>query len=103
MIVPTYHPALRENVPNYPPPAMLVGKLAVDPSMQGRGLAKRLLRPAFENALKLSQNMEIYAVIVDAIDEQAKEFYKKCRFLEYQDTPFSLFIQISKIKQAANW
>jgi len=47
--------------------------------------------------------MEIYAVIVDAIDEQAKEFYKKCRFWEYLDTPFSLFIQISKIKQAANW
>ncbi len=47
--------------------------------------------------------MEIYAVIVDTIDEQAKEFYKKCLFLEYLDTPFSLFIQISKIKQAANW
>ena len=71
--------------------------------MQGRGLAKRLLRHAFENALKLSQNREIYAVIVDAIDEPAKEFYKKCRFLEYLDTPFSLFIHISKIKQAANW
>ena len=26
----SYHPALRENLPNYPPPAMLVGKLAVD-------------------------------------------------------------------------
>jgi len=47
--------------------------------------------------------MEIYVVIVDAIDEQAKEFYTKCRFLEYLDPRFSLFIQISKIKQAANW
>ena len=36
LIVPSYHPALRENLPNYPPPAMLVGKLAVDRSMQGR-------------------------------------------------------------------
>jgi len=71
--------------------------------MQGRASEKRLLRHAFENALKLSQNREIYAVIVDAIDEQAKEFYKKCRFLKYFDTPFSLFIQMSKIKQAANW
>ena len=71
--------------------------------MQGRGLAKRLPRHAFENALKLSQNREICAVIIDAIDEHAKEFYKKCRFLEYLDTHFSLFIPISKIKQAANW
>jgi hypothetical protein len=62
-----------------------------------------LITLGYANALKLSQNREIYAVIVDAIDEQAKEFYKKCRFLEYLDTPFSLFIQISKIKQAANW
>jgi len=53
--------------------------------------------------VKLSQNREIYDVIIDAIDEQAKEFYKKGRFLKYLDTPFSLFIQISKIKQAANW
>ncbi|WP_442933093.1 GNAT family N-acetyltransferase [Microcoleus sp. herbarium7] len=67
---------------------MLVGKLAVDRSMQGRGLGKRLLRHALENALNLSQNMGIYAVRVDAIDEQAKEFYKKCGFLEYQDTPW---------------
>jgi len=74
--------------------------------MQGRASGKRLLRHPFENALKLSQNREIYAVIVDAIDEQAKEFYKKCRFFEYLDPRFSLFIlfiQMSKIKQAANW
>ena len=56
--------------------------------MQGRASGKGLLRHAFENALKLSQNREIYAVIVDAIDEQAKYFYKKCRFLEYLDTRF---------------
>jgi len=62
-----------------------------------------LINQGYANALKLSQNIEIYAVIVDAIDEQAKEFYKKCRFLEYLDTRFSLFIQMSKIKQAANW
>jgi hypothetical protein len=47
--------------------------------------------------------MEIYAVIIDAIDEQTKEFYTKCRFLEYLDTRFLLFIPITKIKQAANW
>ncbi len=66
-------------------------------------LKLHLINLGYANALKLSQNREIYAVIVDAIDEQAKKFYKKCRFLEYLDTPFSLFIQIIKIKQAANW
>ncbi len=40
--------------------------------MQGRASGKRLLPHAFENALKLSQNREIYAVIIDAIDEHAK-------------------------------
>ncbi|NQE36201.1 hypothetical protein E5S67_03964 [Microcoleus sp. IPMA8] len=42
--------------------------------MQGRGLGKRLLRHAFENALNLSQNMEIYALRIDVIDEPAQEF-----------------------------
>ncbi|WP_445302371.1 MULTISPECIES: GNAT family N-acetyltransferase [unclassified Microcoleus] len=71
--------------------------------MQGRGLGKRLLRQAFENALNLSRNMEIYALRIDVIDEPAQEFYKKCGFLESLDTHFSLFILMSKIKHAANW
>lgn len=93
---------LLENLPHYPPPAMLIGKLAVDRSMQGRKLGTQLLLHAFENAIDLSQNMGIYGVRVDAIDEQVKEFYKKFGFLEYQTIPLALFLPIATIKKSLN-
>ncbi|MEP0770540.1 GNAT family N-acetyltransferase [Coleofasciculus sp. FACHB-SPT36] len=91
---------LRNKLPSYPTPAMLIGKLAVDKSMQGTGLGKKLLRHAFENAIDISQKVGVYAVRVDALHEQAKEYYKKRGFLELQDTPVSLFLPIETIKEA---
>lgn len=91
---------LRESLPRYPSPAILIGKLAVDQSRQGKGLGKRLLFHALENAVDVSQKVGVYAITVDAIDEEAKSFYKKYGFLEYQDTPLSLFISMTTIKRA---
>jgi GNAT superfamily N-acetyltransferase len=93
---------LRERLPGYLTPAILIGKLAVDLSVQGRGLGKRLLFHAFENVIDVSRKVGVYAVRVDAIDEAAKDFYKKFGFLELQDRPLSLFIRMETIKQALN-
>lgn len=94
---------LRERLPGYPIPAILIGKLAVDQAMQGRGLGKRLLIHAFENAIDVSEFLGIYAVKVDAIDEQAKEFYQKFGFREMSDTPFSLFLPLTIVKEVRNY
>lgn len=59
-------------LPRYPVPAMRVGKLAVDKSMQGRGLGKTLLMECLQRAVRLSSEVGIFAVIVDALNEQAK-------------------------------
>ncbi len=93
---------LRERLPGYLVPVILIGKLAVDRSMQGRGLGKRLLIHAVENAIRVSRIVGIYAVRVDAIDTQAKEFYKKFGFLELQEARLSLFVQIAAVEQALN-
>ena len=93
---------LREGIPKYPSPAILIAKLAVDRSMQGRGLGKQLLLHAFARAIDVSRIVGVYAVRVDAIDEEAKQFYKKFGFLELQDTPLSLFIRMETLKKAAN-
>ncbi|MFB2983871.1 GNAT family N-acetyltransferase [Microseira sp. BLCC-F43] len=91
---------LRVSLPRYPTRVILIGKLAVDRSMQGRGLGKHLLFHALENALNVSQKVEFFAVRVDAIDETAKEFYTKFGFRALPDIPLSLYLRIETFKQA---
>ncbi|NER25029.1 MAG: GNAT family N-acetyltransferase [Symploca sp. SIO1C2] len=80
-----------KRLPRYPLPAMLVGKLAVDKSRQGQKLGEELLINALDKALNLSEEVGIFAVRVDALDERAKSFYLKYGFQPFQDQPFSLF------------
>jgi GNAT superfamily N-acetyltransferase len=81
-------------------PALLIGRLAVDQSVQNCGVGKKLLRHAFECAVEISEKTGIYAVYAQAKDEKAKQYYKKCGFIEFQDEPLSLFLPIETIKAA---
>ena len=63
---------LRQSLPRYPIPAILIAKLAVDRSMQGRGLGKQLLFHALARAIDVYRIVGVYGVRVDAIDENAK-------------------------------
>ncbi|MGB5712102.1 MAG: GNAT family N-acetyltransferase [Waterburya sp.] len=81
-------------------PALLIGRLAVDRSSQSLGIGKKLLRHAFECAVEIADKTGIYAVYTQAKDEEAKRYYLKRGFIEFQDKPLSLFLPIETIKQA---
>ncbi|MBR8838984.1 MAG: GNAT family N-acetyltransferase [Stigonema ocellatum SAG 48.90 = DSM 106950] len=87
----------RRGLPRYPLPAMRLGKLAVDKSMQGGGLGKRLLINCFHRSLRLSSEVGIFALTVDAINEQAKQFYLKYGFIPFEDNELSVFIPMKTI------
>jgi GNAT superfamily N-acetyltransferase len=87
----------KKGMPAYPIPAFLVGKLAVDNSAKGQGLGGELLVDALLRAVKVAQEVGIFAVRVDAIDMKAKEFYLKYEFVQFQDKPLSLFLPIKTI------
>jgi GNAT superfamily N-acetyltransferase len=89
--------SLSKKLPKYPAPAMLIGQLAVDKSMQGRGLGEILLMHALSRAVRVSSEIGIYAVRVDAIDLESKEFYLKYGFVAFEDAPFSLLLPIATI------
>ena len=61
-------------------PVFLIGKLAVDRSVQGRGLGANLLRKALENVCAAAAAGGGRIVVVDAIDERAAGFYAKYGF-----------------------
>ncbi|WP_055075637.1 GNAT family N-acetyltransferase [Pseudanabaena sp. 'Roaring Creek'] len=87
----------RAKLPSYPIPAVLIGRLAVDRIWQGQGLGSRLLVDALMRALRISQEVGVYAVRVDALDVKAKEFYLRHEFLPFQDVELSLFLPIATI------
>ncbi len=87
----------RRGLPRYPVPAMLVVKLAVDKTMQGRGIGEELLLESLRKSLRLSSEVGIFAVKVDAKNESAKTFYLKYGFIPLENDPLSLFIPIASI------
>lgn len=88
-----------KGIPNYPIPAILIGKLAVDNLVKGQGLGGELLVDALLRTVKASQEIGIFAVRVDAIDLKAKQFYLNYEFIPFQDKPLSLFLPITTIKR----
>lgn len=61
---------LNKKLPKYPAPVMLIGQLAVDKKMQGKGLGKVLLMHALSRTVHISSEMGIFAVRVDAMDRE---------------------------------
>jgi len=90
---------IKKKLPAYPIPAALVGRLAVDSFCQGEGLGTELLVNALLRIVKASLEIGIYAVRVDALDENAKQFYLKHEFIMFEDSPLSLFLPLKTIKR----
>jgi predicted N-acetyltransferase YhbS len=89
--------SLKKGLPKYPAPAMLIGQLAVDRKVQGQGLGATLLMHALSRAVRVSQEMAIFAVRVDALDLPSQEFYLKYGFVPFQDAELSLLLPIKTI------
>lgn len=87
-------------LPQYPIPAVLIGKLAVDESTEGQGLGSRLLIDAFQRILIISEEVAVKVVLVEAIDEEAKSYYLHFGFIELPGHNLKLFLPIETIQQA---
>jgi len=72
--------ALVRKLPRHPIPAALIGRLAVDQRVHGRGIGRMLLADAVKRTLSVSDEIAIYAMVVDANDELAERFYRQFGF-----------------------
>ncbi|MGH9519557.1 MAG: GNAT family N-acetyltransferase, partial [Terriglobales bacterium] len=70
---------VRRNMPD-PVPAMVLGRLAVDRSCQGKGIGTGLLRDAVLRTLQAAEIAGIRVILVHAISETARRFYEKHGF-----------------------
>ncbi len=67
-------------------PVILLGRLARDKKYKGEGIGEFLLLDAFKRCYDVTLNLGCMAVIVDPIDERAKEFYLKYGFILLPDS-----------------
>ena len=79
---------------------ILLARLAVDQSVQGKGWGEGLLVDVIQRAIGLADKLGIHAIEVDAIDQQARAFYEKYGFNPLLDNEFHLFLPISTIQSA---
>ena len=89
--------ALVRKLPRYPVlPATLLGRLAVDEGRRGEGFGTMLLLDALRRCLR-SETASL-AVIVDAKDAAAAQFYEQHEFLRLPDLPNRLFKPMAEIE-----
>lgn len=89
---------LARKLPRYPQlPVTLLGRLAIDESMKGKGIGQFLLMDALRRSLDAAVNIAAMAVLVDAKDEAAEAFYRHFSFLPLQLQPRRLFLPMRTV------
>ncbi|WP_052055724.1 GNAT family N-acetyltransferase [Myxosarcina sp. GI1] len=77
--------SVAKKLPRYPRlPATMLGRLAVDINYQGRNFGKLMLVNALLKAYENTKTIAPIAVVVDAIDDKASNFYKKYGFVAFK-------------------
>jgi GNAT superfamily N-acetyltransferase len=87
----------RRNMPN-PIPVIILARLAIDSSCQGRGLGRALFRDAGLRTDRAADTLGIRGIIVHAISAEAKNFYLALGFNESPIDSMTLMITLNDLR-----
>lgn len=90
---------IRRNMPE-PIPVMILARLAVDRSRQGKGLGVGLLRDAVVRTLQAAAIGGIRALLVHAISDDARRFYERWGVVASPLDPMTLMISLADAERA---
>ena len=97
-IVPATMPrSIRTGQPPDPVPCLLLGQLATDLGWSGRGIGTGLLRHALARCVAGARLIGGRALVVNALDGEAAEFWRRRGFLPSKDDPLTLFRSLPDI------
>lgn len=91
---------LTKGLARHPAPIMLLARLAVATSWQGKGLGSGLLKDAMLRTLQAADIAGIRAFGVHAKDDAARSFYERFDFAPSPSDPYHLFRLLKDIRAA---
>lgn len=91
---------LEKSLSRYPAPVALLAHLTVDSRFQGQRFGVLLLFDALARSEKISRQMGLYAVVLDAREEPLVPFYARFGFrhAEGSEKPRRMYLKISEIR-----
>ena len=90
----------RKGQPRHPIPAVLLARLAVDTSLQGRRVGAWLLQDAMRRAVSASEAVGIRVLLVHALDDDARGFYVRWGFEPSPTDPLNLQMLFKDIRKS---
>ena len=91
---------VRKGLVRHPIPVILLARLAVDVSEQGRGLGATLLKDALTRVAAAADEIGARAVLVHAKDDDARNFYQRYDFEPSPTDPLHLFLLMKDLRVA---
>jgi len=83
-------------------PAALIGRLARDERVRGEGVGDLLLADAVRRAIGASRSLAVFAIVVEARNEEAAAFYRDFGFAPFPSRPLRLFMPMSEAAEAVS-
>jgi GNAT superfamily N-acetyltransferase len=100
-VVPSILPrSIRTGRPPDPVPCLLLGQLATDLNWIGKGIGTGLLKHALQRCVTAAGLIGGRALIVNAVDDEAADFWKRRGFIPSKDDPLVLFRSIADIAKS---
>lgn len=89
--------SLRRNMPD-PIPVVILGRLAIDRSLQGSGMGRALVRDACLRVVAAAAAIGIRGMMVHALSESARAFYERVGFDPSPLDPMTLMATLSDLR-----
>ena len=90
---------LTKSLARHPVPIMLLARLAVATSWQGKGIGAGLVKDAMVRTLQAADIAGIRAFAVHAKDDEARAFYEHFDFVPSPSDPFHLFRLLKNLRK----
>jgi GNAT superfamily N-acetyltransferase len=90
---------MTKGIARHPVPVMLLARLGVDRTWQGKGLGAALLADALRRTAQAADIAGMRALVVHAKDDTAKAFYEYFDFAPLPQDPLHMFLLVKDIRK----
>src|SRR5580704_13780804 len=89
---------LTKGLARHPVPIMLLARLGVATTWQGKGVGSGLLKDAMLRTLQAADIAGIRAIAVHAKDDDARALYERCGFVAAPTDPYHVFVLLKGVR-----